>query len=57
VMLAGEYGIHDVALSLPAIIGREGVVRVMTPKLSREQEQQLLRSAEEVNMLLSGRTR
>jgi len=57
VMLAGEYGIHDVALSLPAIIGREGVVRVMTPKLSREQEQQLSRSAEEVNMLLSGRTR
>lgn len=57
VMLAGEYGIHDVAMSLPAIIGREGVVRVLTPKLTTEEEGRLKRSAEEINRLVSGGSR
>ncbi len=32
-MLSGEYGIEGAALSLPAVIGRNGISRVMLPKL------------------------
>ncbi len=43
-LFQGEYGISGVAMSLPAVIGRNGIERVITPKLT-EEEQQLLRSS------------
>ena len=32
--LNGEYGLRDVALSLPCVVGRAGIVRILTPTLS-----------------------
>lgn len=48
VVLDGEYGVRDAALSLPAIIGRAGVVKVLQPKLNPGQEKQFTASAESV---------
>ncbi len=36
-MLTGQYGISDVSMSLPAVIGREGVIRVLEPQLSEQE--------------------
>lgn len=45
VPLNGEYGLQDVALSVPAIIGRHGVERIVPFPLTREEEEKLRRSA------------
>ncbi len=54
IVLDGEYGIHGAALSLPAVIGRQGAVKVMTPSLGAEEERLLKASAEDVKRLLAG---
>lgn len=41
----GPFGIQDVCLSLPCVIGREGVVRLMQPRLDRREQQMLRHSA------------
>lgn len=42
---AGEYGIADLYLSLPCLIGARGVLRTLTPQLSGDEEDALRRSA------------
>jgi L-lactate dehydrogenase len=42
----GAAGIRDVALSLPAVVGAGGAVRVVTPAMTREEQEGLERSAE-----------
>ena len=49
----GEYGLHDVALSIPRMICAEGVVKSFEVKLTPEETQQLLISAESVKKALS----
>ncbi len=44
-MLTGQYGISDVSMSLPAVIGREGVIRVLEPQLSEQELFQFTASA------------
>ena len=44
--LDGEYGLPDVSLSMPAVIGREGIVRRMPPKLNEWEIEQLRASAD-----------
>lgn len=44
--LRGEYGIHDAALSLPCIIGAEGIERVLPAELSESERCALLGSAD-----------
>jgi L-lactate dehydrogenase len=44
----GAYGLHDVALSLPAIVGREGVRQVLAVGLDPAEEAALLQSAEAI---------
>jgi malate dehydrogenase len=44
-MFDGQYGITGVAMSLPALIGAKGIVRVLEPKLSDEEQARLSRSA------------
>jgi L-lactate dehydrogenase len=44
-LLNGEYGLHDVCLSLPCIVSECGVERIIPCNLTREEEQKLLRSA------------
>jgi malate dehydrogenase len=45
VVLAGEYGLSDVALSLPCVIGAGGIQRVLTPRLLPAELDRLTRSA------------
>ncbi|MBQ4088351.1 MAG: L-lactate dehydrogenase [Clostridia bacterium] len=47
-LLTGEYGVNDVCLSLPCVIGRRGIERVIPIKLDPEEEQHIRRSAAEV---------
>jgi malate dehydrogenase len=54
IMFTGQYGIKDVAMSLPAVIGAGGVVKVLEPKLTDEQKGQLTKSAESVRRIVGG---
>jgi L-lactate dehydrogenase len=45
-MLEGEYGIHDVCLSTPCVVGREGVLYRAEAALNEEETAGLRRSAE-----------
>ena len=45
IMLQGEYGLDDVALSLPCVVGRCGVERVLTPQLTADENARLVASA------------
>lgn len=45
-LLHGEYGINDVYLSVPAILGERGIEKILTPKLNDEELSNLHRSAE-----------
>lgn len=44
-LLSGQYGIDDLYLSLPCVLGANGVERVVTPVLSAPEEQELRASA------------
>jgi L-lactate dehydrogenase len=46
VSLDGQYGINDVYLSLPAVLGQHGIEKIVTPNLSNEELQKLHHSAE-----------
>ena len=45
-ILDGEYGISDVALSTLCVVGNEGIVTTLTPKLSDEEIAKMQHSAE-----------
>ena len=47
-LITGQYGIHDVCLSLPCVIGRRGVERVIPVKLTPEEELTLRHSADAI---------
>ncbi len=55
IMLRGEYGIEGVALSVPAVIGREGVNKVLLPELQETEFKQLQSSARKMNEFLGRR--
>ena len=46
VLLDGEYGIHDVCISIPTVIGQNGVVTTLTPTLTAEEYKKLVASAD-----------
>jgi malate dehydrogenase len=48
VLLMGEYGIEGVALSIPAVVGKDGVKKILLPKLEEEELSQFRTSAEEM---------
>ena len=41
----GSFGLRDVALSLPAVVGAEGAVEVVPPEMDADEREALLRSA------------
>lgn len=53
-LLDGHYGIHDVCMSLPAIIDRSGVRRILPVQLSNPEVARLLDSAAAVRAMLAG---
>ncbi|GGE72068.1 L-lactate dehydrogenase [Sphingomonas prati] len=52
--VTGQYGIDDVYLSLPCLIGATGVLRVLTPDLSADERTALLASADTLRETLAG---
>ena len=53
-MLEGEYGIKDAALSVPAIIGEKGVTKILTPELTKEEKETLAQSARLIASVVKG---
>jgi malate dehydrogenase len=53
-MLEGEYGIRDAALSMPAIIGEKGVMKILTPELTRDEKETLAQSARLIASVVKG---
>lgn len=51
-LVDGQWGINDVCLSLPAIIGRKGIVRTITPDLNPEEIDSFKKSADIVKMII-----
>ncbi len=45
-VLNGEYGLKNVALSLPSLISENGIDRVLSPNLSAKEQEELMYSAE-----------
>ncbi len=45
VTLAGEFGVSGVAMTLPAIVGRNGIHRIILPELSEDEVTRFSRSA------------
>ena len=54
VLLDGEYGIRDAALSVPAVIGEKGVERILTPELTRDEKDILGQSARLIASVVKG---
>ncbi len=46
VVIEEAYGLKDVALSLPCLVGGNGVERVLEPRLDEQEHEQLMHSAE-----------
>lgn len=53
VLMQGEYGIHDVCLSLPCIIDASGVKRVLTPVLNAEEEAKMVISGDKLKQTIA----
>lgn len=53
-MMHGEYGISDVALSLPAIVGKDGVETRVPISISEEEEAKLKESADTLKKVIEG---
>lgn len=45
VPLGGQYGVRGVSLSLPCVLGREGIIRALEPRLEPDEQEKLLASA------------
>ena len=51
-LLEGEYGINDVCLSVPCVIGENGVERIVTARLSSDEQTALETSAKTIGEVL-----
>jgi L-lactate dehydrogenase len=51
-LLQGEYGLRDICLSVPCIIGEHGVVRILDTRLAPEEQEALHHSAEVIAQTL-----
>lgn len=53
VPLTNYYGVSDISLSVPCIVGAKGVEQILTPPLSASEQQQLRHSAEVLQTYLT----
>ena len=51
-LLQGEYGINDVCLSVPCVVGKTGVERIITAQLSKDEQAALKASAQVLREVL-----
>lgn len=54
VLLAGEYGLRDLCLSVPTIVGKNGAQKVLEIPLSEEEAAALHASAAQLGQVISG---
>ncbi len=54
VMAEGHYGLGTISISLPAVVGREGILRVLDMPLSEKELALLYHSAQEITAALDG---
>ncbi len=53
-MLHGEYGLENVCLSLPCVVGANGIERVIAPKMTMDERDQLVCSGESLIKVTAG---
>jgi len=53
-LIDGQYGIEDICLSIPAVLGSQGVEDLIAPGLSEEDRKALRASAETIDEVLRG---
>lgn len=53
-MMHGEFGIEDVVLSMPAIVGKDGVETKVPISLDEEEQKKLRKSADTLKQILAG---
>lgn len=53
-MMHGEYGIEDVVLSMPAVVGKNGVETKVPISLNQEEQEKLKESAKTLKRILEG---
>ena len=53
-LMHGEHGITDVVLSMPAIVGKDGIETQVPISLSREEEEKLIESADTLKKVIAG---
>lgn len=51
-LIEGHYGLHDVCMGVPTIVGSTGVEKVLDIKLSDEEQEKLLASAEALKSVI-----
>ena len=51
-LLQGEYGIDDICLSVPCVVGKSGVERIITAQLSQDEQAALKASAQTLRKVL-----
>ncbi len=51
-LIQGHYGLHDICMGVPTIVGSSGVEKVLDIPLSEEEQQKLLASAEALKKVL-----
>jgi malate dehydrogenase (NAD) (EC 1.1.1.37) len=52
VALQGEYGVRDVPVEVPIVLGRGGVLRILEVELAPEERQKFLQSVEAIKKLI-----
>ncbi|HHV30879.1 MAG TPA: L-lactate dehydrogenase [Clostridiales bacterium] len=52
-MLHGEYGVSDVCVSLPALLGSDGLTNLMAPPMTNEEQEQFVASCNALKTVIS----
>ena len=52
-MLHGEYGINDVVLSMPTIVGKNGIENMIAIPLNEEEQSALKKSADTLDKIMN----
>ncbi len=53
-LVDGAYGLRDLYLSLPTVVGAKGIVQVLTPDLAEDELGKLRHSAETLRDMIQG---